>query len=281
MIVPIRTRKPAAFTMTELLVVITIIAMLVASLFPVFNAARRRGLRTTCLSNERQVGMALLQYTTEYDDHLFSPNGYTGWSHDAAYPFIKDVRAFRCPEDPTEDEDLSTLHASWDGIAYVNSYAINSNTFNESLGECDEPSRTVLLFEASNRTETFMENHRYAHGSSGGNGGRSLYCPTVTETGCKPFEETGPDWPLYATGKIGGRAVNGLIAATPRHLEGANYVAADGHAVWLRPEAVSGGDNQPTGGSECGQDDPAPVCAAKPAAAGTANTTYTLTFSIR
>ncbi len=281
MIIPKRARKPAAFTMTELLVVINIIAMLAALLFPAFNTARRNGLRTTCLSNERQVGLALLQYAADNDDHLLSPNGYTGWSHDAAYPYLKNVRVFRCPEDPTEDEHRIIPELNIDEMAYVNSYAINSNTYNESLAAYSAPSHTIFLFESSNRTETFTENHPYAYGSSGGNGGRSMYCETTIETECKSLLQTQADMPLYATGKIGGRAVNGLLPANPRHGEGANYVAVDGHAVWLRPEAVSSGDNQPVGGARCGQDDPAPGCAAKPAAAGTGNAGYSLTFSIR
>jgi prepilin-type N-terminal cleavage/methylation domain-containing protein/prepilin-type processing-associated H-X9-DG protein len=56
------------FTLIELLVVIAIIAILAALLFPVFARARERGRQTQCLSNLRQLGMALHEYVDNWDD---------------------------------------------------------------------------------------------------------------------------------------------------------------------------------------------------------------------
>lgn len=102
--------------------------------------------------------------------------------------------------------------------------------------------------------------------------------------------------PMYVTGGIGGRPLNGAAqngqtvngevvdAAGARHQGGVDYVACDGHVVWLRPEAVSGGDDpvaadclQGTEGgqpSDCGGQAVVRV-------AGTADGRYTLTFSTR
>src|SRR5215210_4634322 len=58
------------FTLIELLVVIAIIALLAAILFPVFARARENARRTACQSNLRQWGMAVMQYTQDYDEGL-------------------------------------------------------------------------------------------------------------------------------------------------------------------------------------------------------------------
>ena len=63
-----------AFTLIELLVVIAIIAILAAILFPVFAQAKEAAKKTACLSNTKQIGLALLMYGTDNDD------GYPTWS---------------------------------------------------------------------------------------------------------------------------------------------------------------------------------------------------------
>jgi prepilin-type N-terminal cleavage/methylation domain-containing protein len=55
--VPSRLR---GFTLIELLVVIAIIAILAAILFPVFAQAREKARQTSCLSNQKQAGTAII-----------------------------------------------------------------------------------------------------------------------------------------------------------------------------------------------------------------------------
>lgn len=59
-----------AFTLIELLVVIAIIAILAAILFPVLANARYAAKRTACLSNGKQISLAILMYCTDNDESM-------------------------------------------------------------------------------------------------------------------------------------------------------------------------------------------------------------------
>ena len=56
------------FTLIELLVVIAIIAILAGILFPVFAAARSAARKAACMSNEKQLALALMSYIQDYDE---------------------------------------------------------------------------------------------------------------------------------------------------------------------------------------------------------------------
>src|SRR5262249_6944395 len=62
--------KSRGFTLIELLVVIAIIAILAAILFPVFAQARESARRVSCVSNEKQIMLATLQYLQDFDEML-------------------------------------------------------------------------------------------------------------------------------------------------------------------------------------------------------------------
>jgi prepilin-type N-terminal cleavage/methylation domain-containing protein len=118
----LRSHRLRGFTLIELLVVIAIIAILAAILFPVFARAREQARKTTCLSNLKQMGTAMLMYVQDYDEtypwlmqdgrnndnatglsRQMSPgppnlNGIRGLFMDyTLQPYIKNLGLFNCP----------------------------------------------------------------------------------------------------------------------------------------------------------------------------------------
>src|SRR5579885_3247932 len=61
-------KRDRGFTLIELLVVIAIIAILAAILFPVFAQAREKARQADCMSNQKQIGVAILQYIQDSDE---------------------------------------------------------------------------------------------------------------------------------------------------------------------------------------------------------------------
>jgi prepilin-type N-terminal cleavage/methylation domain-containing protein/prepilin-type processing-associated H-X9-DG protein len=95
-------RKASAFTLIELLVVIAIISILAAILFPVFARARENARRASCQSNLKQVGLAIFQYTQDYDEKM--PLGWKSGSAPTLWneridPYLKSTQIMVCPSD--------------------------------------------------------------------------------------------------------------------------------------------------------------------------------------
>jgi len=109
-----------AFTLIELMVVISIIAILAALLFPVFARAKEAAKKTACISNLKQMGDAIIMYESDYDDifpHAVDPSDkwapeiwdpfpafrdqipYMPLMSEALQPYIRSKEIFRCPAD--------------------------------------------------------------------------------------------------------------------------------------------------------------------------------------
>src|SRR5215212_6830749 len=102
-----RQRRAYGFTLIELLVVIAIIAILAAILFPVFAQAREKARATTCLSNNKQIGLSMAMYMQDYDNTFpaqlkdgmktIAAGGTAPTYYDALLPYQKNQQIWLCP----------------------------------------------------------------------------------------------------------------------------------------------------------------------------------------
>ena len=215
-------RQQQGFTLIELLVVIAIIAILAAILFPVFARARENARRASCMSNLKQIGLGMMMYVQDYDEHyapaipgvwhdastytsgaavctgkpcgiFYIADGFAGgyWQSwmDVLYPYVKSNQIFVCPSQP------SGTTPSYGYSAYINQMIYSKPP--------------VAMAQVNNPSETVMFNDCYR-----------IYC-----TYSRPTDVFQP-W-------------TGNTIYSP-HLEGYNVAFADGHVKWF-------GKNNPIG----------------------------------
>jgi prepilin-type N-terminal cleavage/methylation domain-containing protein len=224
-----RSRKPLGFTLIELLVVIAIIAILAAILFPVFQKVRENARRTACLSNEKQMGLAFLQYVQDYDETypcanaLPQPTYVGGWAN-MIYPYVKSTGVYACPDDS---------HAS-PKVSYSMNYTIWNDDFSAAsnglkLAQFSTPASTVLVYEG--------EGYGQTNPATAWNAG-TPEDPSVLLSYAAPLSNKGwtggADWDTSNT--------TGAPLATwhdQSTTQATNYLAADGHAKYLKLSSVS------------------------------------------
>jgi prepilin-type N-terminal cleavage/methylation domain-containing protein/prepilin-type processing-associated H-X9-DG protein len=201
-----RIMSRRGFTLIELLVVIAIIAILAAILFPVFAQAREKARQSACLSNERQVGMAFLQYLQDNDEAFPFNKDPNPWI-DTVQPYIKNKGVYRCASDQSEnwDEPIAPSTTKRATSYTMNLFFVPSTTATnefEALPAIKSPASVILLAESP---KNYTGSYYHA----------KVWNP-----------ETGAKWDAAKNLPVD--------LDTERHSGGFNAGYLDGHAKWVK-----------------------------------------------
>ena len=220
----IRGARRRAFTLIELLIVISIIAILAAILFPVFARARENARRTSCLSNLKQISLAFIQYSQDYDERtpLTSyPATNISWTTGAA-AYMKSTQIFRCPSDSSTIWNAPAsppIHNYYSTSYAMNAYMAGSNKY-AHLATIQSPSRVVVLADSNGLLRDHFHPFNWVIDAE-----YAAYAAAQVP----PVSYTPPaSWTLDAT--------DGQPGEFPRtrHLEGFNVTYCDGHVKWTK-----------------------------------------------
>ncbi len=277
------------FTLVELLVVLAIVSLLAAILFPVFAQAREKARQTVCLASEKQLGLAFFQYASDYDDAL--PNGINdnagerywpgeGWAGQCA-PYVKSLALLQCPTDLTPGTPPINAVVSYGyninlvGPVTVNYYGpwvtlSGPSPSGLALAALSAPDKTVMLFEVSGVT-AHADDAREGELPGGTPGTGHSPSANGLDNRLYALDASTSTANQYATGYLGGRlppdpASTQFSYATGRHGGGSNFLLSDGHARWLPGASVSSGVSAQA--EACRQDNLPPLAGCVPALPG-------------
>lgn len=163
-------RKARAFTLIELLVVIAIIAILASILFPVFARARENARKASCMSNLKQMGLAWIMYTQDYDgkalpsgtENVYVPgseenvlwSGFADFANMAnptsdatrspMYPYMKNTQFTGCPSANGVAPSVWGITNYGYNLVYVGGYGGFVEGYLSTYGITPPPGATLL-----------------------------------------------------------------------------------------------------------------------------------------
>jgi prepilin-type N-terminal cleavage/methylation domain-containing protein/prepilin-type processing-associated H-X9-DG protein len=231
------------FTLIELLVVIAIIAILAAMLLPVFAKAREKGRQVSCLSNLKQMGSGIMMYVQDCDEtyprqSYLDGGGVDDWTWSiVVQPYVSNTQVFVCPSDPSPCPPLTNNGKVYQQVPLF-SYIANYDVIPEHgwappvVSVIDSPANTIMLGERRPLFNGSAANPWWSwEGVSGFNPDEPNGVPYVDANMNDAVSTLAAD--LNPDGTCGSGGTTSLYRVQwDRHLGGANYLMADGHAKW-------------------------------------------------
>jgi prepilin-type N-terminal cleavage/methylation domain-containing protein/prepilin-type processing-associated H-X9-DG protein len=230
---PARSAGRAGFTLIELLVVIAIIAILAAILFPVFAQAREKARQASCLSNLRQVSLAVSMYAQDWEAYpAFSfkrVDGDERWFN-LLQPYAKNDKILSCP---------STSWPMGRNSSYGYNYQYLGNSRPLEQGGTGPVPEAAITVPADTISVADSDGTGGWYPSPKGHDPASKECDRLGNHG---YALDPPFLPVRAlkfpsaSCTDGERPGHSRVSA--RHSGGSNVAFCDGHAKWLRREVI-------------------------------------------
>jgi prepilin-type processing-associated H-X9-DG protein len=193
-------------TVLELLVIVAVLAILAAILFPVVHRPGENAPRSACQSNLKQIGLGIMQYTQDWNERMplvavhdvssskLSNGQPYGWA-DALHLYVKSTEILQCPSQ--DKRRPAPRDAVQSGFC---DYWFNGNLSGRESADVAAPAQTLMCGD----------------GNDGHDGADARYNRNVL--------------PLHW--------LNMKNSPALRHIEGANYLFVDGHVKWLAPNKI-------------------------------------------